>query len=129
MTVVTLTLVDSGHNFVADMLVNADTAQNVYFALGTGTSATVHNQTTLVNEVFRKTITNWVRGASVGEVLINCFVSDSDAVGDDIEEVAVFFGSSASATSNSGKMLGRALWTHNPKTNQESIQLQLDAVL
>jgi len=110
-------------------MTGADSAKKAYFALGNGTSATTAGQTTLVNEQFRKIISSFSNGASVGEGLINCFVSDSDAVGLDIEEIGVFSGSSASTSSNSGKLLGRALWSHNPKTAQESLQLQLDITL
>ncbi|MGH2505948.1 MAG: hypothetical protein ACRDHZ_00785 [Ktedonobacteraceae bacterium] len=129
MPVVTLTLVNSGHGFLRDLVTGADSPNNMFFALGNGTSTPTVAQTLLDNEQFRKRITSFVNGAVVGEALINCFVSDSDAVGLDIEEVAVFSGVTASATSNSGKMLGRALWSHNPKIATESLQLQLDIIL
>src|SRR5260221_199968 len=108
MPVIALTVVNSGHNFYRDLGTNSDSAKNMYFALGNGTSATTATQTMLVNEQFRKLITSFTNGSSVGEALINCFVSDSDAVGLDIEEIAVFSGVSATLSSNSGKMLGRA---------------------
>jgi hypothetical protein len=129
MPVVALTLTDSGHNFFRDCATGVDQWTHIYGAVGNGTSTPTHLQTTLDNEQSRKKITNALNGASVGEVLFNCFLSDSDAVGLDIEEIAVFAGLSASSSSNSGKMLGRALWTHNPKTSIESIQLTLDLQL
>jgi hypothetical protein len=127
MPVVALTLTNSGHNLLRDLVTGADSAKTMYFALGTGTSATTAGQTTLVNEQFRKAISSYTNGA-IGEGLINCFVSDSDAVGIVIGEVAVFSGVSVTSSSNSGKMLGRGLWSHT-KTNAESLQLQLDLTL
>lgn len=126
MTVVTLTLTTTGHNFLRDLLTGADSSQNMYFALGSGTSTPIAAQTQLDNEQFRKKTTSFTNGGSTGQALINCFVSDSEAVGNDIQEVAVFSGTSATSSSNTGKMLGRALWSHNPKTSTESLQLQLD---
>src|SRR6184192_2730926 len=126
---VTLTVVNSGHNLLRDGLGGANTPKITYFALGTNNTAVVSTQTRLLNEVFRKKVTSVTNGASVGEVLINVYVAPGDAVGMDIEEIGVFGGNSAKGTANSGVMLGRALWSHNPKTNLESVQLQLDATV
>lgn len=128
MPVIPLTLTDSGHNYFRDCATGADAWKNIYFAVGNGTSSTLHDRTLLDNEQFRKLVTSVVNGGSVGEALFNCFVSDSDAVGLNIQEVAIFAGITASLSSNTGKMIGRALWSHNPKTAQESLQLQLDAI-
>jgi hypothetical protein len=127
MPVIALTITNSGHGVIRDGLTGADNPKPVYFALGTSNAAVTSTQTQLVAEVFRKKVTSVANGASVGEALINVYVSQSDVVGVDIEEIAVFCGASATSTRNSGKMLGRALWSHNPKTNLESITLQLDA--
>jgi hypothetical protein len=126
MPVIALTLVDAGHNFFGDCAAGVDTWKNIYFAIGNGTSSTIHTRTLLDNEQSRKLVTNVIRGAGVGETLFDCFLSDSDAVGLDIEEIAIFAGLTALSSSNSGKMIGRALWSHNPKTSVESLQLQLD---
>lgn len=126
MPVVTLTLTNDGHNYLRDLLIGADSANTIYFAVGSGTSSPSATQHTLDSEQFRKTITSKTTGASTGEGLINCVLLDSEAVGVDIEELGIFCGNTATSSSNTGKMLGRALWTHNPKTNQESLQLQLD---
>lgn len=129
MPVVSLTLTNDGHNYLRDLLIGADSANTIYFAVGNGTSSPVATQHTLDNEQFRKTITSKTTGVSTGEGLINCIILDSDAVGLDIEEVAIFCGNTATSSSNTGKMLGRALWPHNPKTSTESIQLQLDYII
>lgn len=126
MPVIALTLVDAGHNFFRDCATGADQWTHIYFAVGNGTTSTLHGRTLLDNEQYRKLVTSVVNGASVGESLFNCFVSDSDAVGLDIEEIAIFAGLTATSSSNTGKMIGRALWSHNPKTGIESLQIQLD---
>jgi len=126
MPVVTLTLTTVGHNLMRDTYTGIDNARPTYFALGSGTSAPSAGQTKLDAETFRKKVTSFTNGASTGEALINCYIAQNDAVNANIQEVAVFGGNTASAAANSGKMLGRALYAHNPKTNLESIQLQLD---
>lgn len=126
MPVVTLTLTNDGHNYLRDLLIGADSANTIYMAVGSGTSTPVATQHTLDSEVFRKIITSKTTGASTGEGLINCILLDSEAVGANIQEVGVFCGNTATSSSNTGKMLGRALWSHSPKTSVESIQLQLD---
>ncbi len=127
MPVVTLTIVNSGHGLLADGLTGADNPKAMYFALGTGSSTPIATQTKLDVEIFRKKVSSFSNGANVGERLINCFISDTDAVGVSITEVAVFGGNSATSLANSGKMIGRALWSHPGKTNLESITLQLDS--
>lgn len=126
MPTVTLTLTNVGHNLIRDALKGADNAKILYFALGSGTSTPAASQTKLDTELFRKAISSYANGASTGEALINCYVAPTDAVGANIQEVGVFAGNSAKSTANSGIMVGRALWAHNPKLNSESITLQLD---
>lgn len=126
MSVVTLTMTNSGHNLERDGATGTDNPKPKYFALGTGTSTPSAGQTRLDSEQFRKAISSFSNGASVGQALINCNISPSDAVGLDIEEVAVYGGNSATLAANSGKMIGRARWTKSDKSNQESIVLQLD---
>lgn len=126
MPVVTLTLTNDGHNFLRDLMIGADSANTIYFAVGSGTSSPTTSQHTLDSEQYRKVITSKTTGVSTGEGLINCVLLDSEAVGVDIEELGIFCGNTATSSSNTGKMFGRALWSHNPKTSSESIQLQLD---
>lgn len=126
MVVIPLTRTTVGDNLLRDGLTGADNPRITYFAIGSGTSTPTSAQTKLDNETFRKAVTSFTNGGSTGQALINCFLSDSDAVGLDVEEIAVFGGTSATTTANTGKMLGRAKWAHNPKTAIESIQLQLD---
>jgi hypothetical protein len=126
MPVVTLTLTDSGRNLRRDALKGTDSCKVLYFALGSGTTAPTTSDTKLQNETFRKAISSFSNGAAVGEALINAYIAPTDAVGANIQEVGAFAGNSAKSTANSGIMIGRALFAHNPKTNLESLTLQLD---
>ena len=126
MPVVTLTVTNDGHNLLRNGLTGADSPKIKYFAVGTGTNAPTTSDHTLQSEVFRKAVTSFTNGTNTGETLINVYVAPNDAVNVNIQEVAVFGGNSATSAANSGVMLGRALWSHNPKTNMESVQLQLD---
>lgn len=128
MPVIPLTVTNSGHNFLRDCATGGDSWTNIYFAVGSGTSSTLPGRTLLDNELWRKIVTNITNGANIGEVLFNCFMSDSDAVGVNIQEIAIYAGITASSSSNTGKMIGRALWAHNPKTSGESMQFQLDTI-
>lgn len=122
-----LTTTDVGVNLLRDGNSGANNPLVRYFAVGSGTSTPTTSQTALDDEQFRKAVTSYTNGGA-GELVIDVYLSPSDAVGVDIQEVAVFGGSSASPTPNSGVMLGRALYTPstNPKTNTVSIQLSLD---
>lgn len=99
-----------------------------YVSLGTGTNAPTQGDTQLQNEVFRKPVTALVTGAT-GEIIINLYLGPNDAVNVDIEEIGFWAGNSASLTPNSGILVARGLWSHNPKTGIESITFALDAII
>jgi hypothetical protein len=124
MTVITKATV--GLNLLRDSNSGAQSGVISYVALGTSNTAPTSADVKLGNEVFRKKVTSWTQGAN-GEILINLYLSPTDAVGFDIEEVG-FFGGNATSVVNSGVLLAHGLFTHNPKTNAESIQFQLDAI-
>lgn len=121
----TLTKTTVGLNFFRNGNRGASSPIISYFAVGSGTSSPTAAQTTLDSEQFRKAVTSYTNGTT-GELLVDVYLSPTDAVGVNIQEVAVFGG--GSPTANSGTMLGRALYTPstNPKTNTVSIQLHLD---
>lgn len=109
--------------------VNSFTANAAYPASTSSVTPTpLATDTTLHNEVFRKAITSVANGANPGEGLINGYISPQDTTGTVISEVAWFAGTSASATANSGVMIGRGLYNHQ-HTNTESIQSQLDSTI
>lgn len=108
-----------------DSTIGTQNPKILYFALGSGTSSPSSANTKLDNEVFRKKITAFST-STAGIAVLNVYLAALDAVGLTINEIGVF-GGSATATPNSGVMVGRGLWTptHNPKINTDSAQLQL----
>jgi hypothetical protein len=99
-----------------------------YVALGTGTTPTTISDTQLSNEAFRKAVTAFTNGTT-GQLLIDMYLAPGDYVLGDIEEVGFFGGSAASATRNSGVLVARGLWSHNPKTSGESIQFEINPTI
>jgi hypothetical protein len=120
-----ITITNTGRNLVRDGEKGSVNPKLLYFAVGTSSTAPTANDTKLGTEVFRKAISSYANGGSVGEILASCYLAPSDAVGVAIAEVGIFGGSSASSTANSGVLLARGLYSHT-KTNIESITLQLD---
>lgn len=124
MTAITMQKTMVGRDLFRDSTKGAITPVISYFALGTGTTAPVAGDVSLQHEVFRKAITAYSNGAD-GVVIVNVYVSPIDAVGYNIEEIAIYGGKSASTTANSGTMIARGLFPHGTKTATESFQLQL----
>ncbi len=116
-----------GLNLLRDAMANNNLSVVKYVALGTGSTTPALGDTKLVNEVFRKAVTSYTNGAT-GELFINMYLAPGDSVGTDIEEVGFFGGATATSSANSGVLIARGLFSHNPKTNLESIQFQLDQI-
>lgn len=126
MPTITMTITNAGHNLLRDGIKGTANPAITYVAVGSGTSTPTATQTKLDSELFRKAVTSVANGGSTGEALVNFYVGPSDAVGDDIEEVAFFGSASATSAKDTGVMLCRGLWTHNPKSGTESITVALD---
>ncbi len=121
-----ITITNDGLNLLRNGMEGTDSPLIAYVALGTSSTAPTANDHTLGNEVFRKAVTSYANGANPGEILISMYLSPNDAVGDNIQEVGFFGGSSATSAANTGVLLAHGLYAHNPKTNTESITFQLD---
>jgi hypothetical protein len=122
---ITLTKTSSGLNlYRAASRSTSTTAQVKFVALGTGNSTPTAAQTILDSEASRKAATSYTDGTT-GQEVVDFYISPDDAVNVDIAEVAVFAGTTATATVNSGVMLGRGLYSKPDKTNLESIVLRL----
>lgn len=115
-------------NLKRDGSAGANNPKITYVALGSGSSTPTPANTQLDNEIFRKAVTSYTNGAT-GEILISMYLGPTDAVNVDIEEVGFFAGNSATNALNSGVLVARGLWSHNPKTGVESIVFQLDEVI
>lgn len=90
-----------------------------YFALGTGTAAPSRTDTALVNEQFRKQVTQ----QSTSRVGLDCMLTSvcSLSAGEanfTIREIGVFCGSGASGVANTGELLSRVLVNFTKNSNQ-----------
>ena len=121
-----ITKCTAGLNMLRDSTAALQSAVITYVALGTSNATPLVGDTQLNAEVFRKKVTSATQGAN-GEILISLYISPTDVVGVDIEEVG-FFGGNASSTINSGVLLAHGLYSINTKTAVESVQFQLDAL-
>jgi hypothetical protein len=115
---------DAGLNLLRDGESGAQNPKVTYVAIGSGSATPLTTDTTLQNETFRKTITSYTVGTT-GDITVNATLGNSDAVGANIQEVG-FFGGNATSTRNSGVLVGRGLFAHNPKLASESIPFSLD---
>jgi len=121
-----ITITQDGLDLLRDAMKGANNAKITYVALGSSSTAPQVTDHTLGNETFRKAVTSYTNGASHGEILINMYLAPGDAVGNNIQEIGFFGGSTATSAANTGVLIAHGLYTHNPKTNLESIQFQLD---
>ncbi len=119
-----ITITNAGLGLIRDSLSGANNALITYVALGTSSTGPTANDTRLGSEIFRKAVTSYTNGASIGEILINMYLAPGETVGTGIQEVG-FFGANATGAANSGVMLARGLYAHT-KSNVESISFQLD---
>lgn len=115
---------DVGLNLLRDGESGAQNPKVTYVAIGSGSAAPTNADTQLQNETFRKTVTSYTVGTT-GDITVNATLGNSDAVGANIQEVAFFAGNATSAR-NSGVMIARGLYVHNPKLASESIPFSLD---
>src|SRR6266702_4894438 len=118
-----ITITTAGRNLLRDGESGAQNPKITYVALGTDSTAPAVGNTQLGNETFRKSVTSYTNGAN-GEILISMYLSPSDLVGGNIQEVG-FFGNNATKTANSGTLLARGLYAHT-HVGTVSIQFQLD---
>lgn len=129
MPTVAMTITNVGLNMLRDGLSGANTSKIAYFAIGSGTAAPSASDTRLSAETFRKAVSSYTNGIASGELVVDVYLAPTDAVGLDIEEVGIFASSSATSAANSGVLLARGLYAHNPKSALESIDLKLDITL
>ncbi len=93
-----------------------------YIALGTSTATVLTTQTQLGSEIFRVAYATRTT-ASDWKNTTNFVVLDNEA-NVIIREIGVFGGSTASATTNSGTMISRILWTYDKTASNIELQIQ-----
>ena len=116
-------ITSAGKNMLAQSLRDSTLdAEIKYVAIGSDNTAPSSGDTALGTETFRKQVTSQAAGGSVGVTLTNLYVAPEEAVGT-IEEIGFFSGSTASATTDSGTLFARVLYSRT-KTAVESIQIE-----
>jgi hypothetical protein len=123
-----ITKTTAGLNLFRDSWGALQSPTITYIAWGSSNTTPTAADTQLGNETGRKRITSYTQGAN-GELLVSCYLSPTDAVGQDIEEIGVIGGSSATSAANTGVLIAHGLYSHNPKVSTESIQVTLDATV
>jgi len=115
-------ITSAGKNLLAEALRNnAIDCEIKYIGIGSDNTAPTTADTALGNETFRKAVTSQIAGGT-GITITNLYVAPEEAVGT-IEEIGFFSGASASATTDSGVMFARVLYSRT-KTAVESIQIE-----
>lgn len=120
MSTITGTSTNDGKNLSRDAGKGVN-AQFKYVALGTSNATPTANDHTLGAEIYRKAITSYTNGSQPGELIVNVYFGAGEVVGANIEEIAIFAGTSATSAANSGVMMARALFHLVGKTNQQDI--------
>src|SRR5258708_13913599 len=123
-----ITITSDGINLLRDSMKGASNPLIKYVALGTGSNPPTVSDHTLQAEAWRKAVTSYTNGASVGEILINCYIAPSDAIGIAATEIGFFGGANATSSPNTGVLLARGLYSHS-KPAVDSIQAQLHFTL
>jgi len=111
----------AGKNLLAKALRESTDCEIKYIEIGSSNTAPSTSDSQLGSETFRKAVTSQVAGSS-GVTITNLYVAPEEAVGT-IEEIGFFSGSTASATTNSGTLYARVLYSRT-KTAVESIQIE-----
>jgi hypothetical protein len=125
---ISMTITNDGYDLWRNASKGTDNPLITYFALGSSSVSPTVNDHTLGAETFRKAVTSYTNGSSHGELLVSVYVAPADAVGLNIQEICIIGGNSATISANTGILIARGLYIHNPKLNTESLQLQLDLV-
>ncbi len=115
-------ITDAGLNYIRDLLdgsVNPPT-QIQYIALGSSNTLASASDTRLGAEFFRKPVTKQ-EIPGTGQVASTVYVAPYES-NEQIEEIGVFAGPTATAQKDSGVLIARVLWSHL-KTELESLQI------
>jgi len=94
-----------------------------YLALGTDSTAVTDGATALGNEIFRTQPVSVV-ASGTGEVT-SVFLVLYDEANDDIKEIGIFCGATATEDPDTGILLSRILWS---KTKNENIEFDITRV-
>lgn len=113
---------------LAETLVgNAADLEIKYLAVGTSVSPLDDADTQLGAEIFRTVPVSGPSRTETGQIETEFTILDGEAVGN-IREVAIFCGSTASGTANTGTMLTRILWKKDKSATEEITFKRIDRI-
>lgn len=101
------------------LLGNAPDMNIEYIAFGTSNTTPTVSDTQLGSESARYQPTTAFSRTAIGRTEGSVFLTSTDLVGVDIEEIGVFCGSSATSSANTGTLLSRILWSFSKTANDE----------
>lgn len=120
-------ITDEALNEMADLLLGFSQGLEIkYLAVGTDGSD-ISNPTQLGTEVFRTPPTAGPTRTLVGQIETEFQLLDSEA-NVSIRELGIFVGTTASATTNSGLLLSRILYTKDKNPNEEIVIKRIDII-
>jgi hypothetical protein len=117
--------IDEIHNLITNICLEYESkilmgiAPNLwikYLAIGDDSTAVAATDPVLGNEVFRTSHVSQAYSAT-GIVTTEFYVTDSDANGEDIQELGIFAGNTAIATVDTGKLISHVLWNYGVKAS------------
>ena len=114
-------VMDVGLNLLRDLLIgNAADGEIKYVALGNNATAPGALHTQLLAEQFRKAVTfQAADGSTPGKLYTELYLADTEANTFKCEEIGWFAGAAATASTNSGILVARVLYSRQ-KTNLET---------
>lgn len=94
-----------------------------YLAVGSSSATVYTTQTQLGAEFFRTPVSSQTKSGT-GQVKTYFYILSNEATASVINEVGIFCGSTASTTSNSGRMMSRILWNYDKTSGTKEIQIE-----
>lgn len=95
-------VVDAGLNLIRNLLAQTSTANVTHFAVGTSATAVSAAQTTIVAEVFRDQITQYIATTNAA-AQFKYYLASGDANGNTLREIGLF------SAASGGTMMARAI--------------------
>jgi hypothetical protein len=117
--------IDEIHNLITNICLESEAkifmgiAPNLwikYMAIGDDNTAVAATDTTLGSEVFRTAYVSQAYSAT-GIVTSEFYITDTDANGEDIQELGIFAGNTATATADTGRLISHVLWNYGTKAS------------
>lgn len=117
--------IDEIHNLITNICLEYESkifmgiAPNLaikYLAMGDDSTAVAATDPTLGNEVFRTSHVSQTYSPT-GIVSTEFYVTDTDANGQDIQELGIFAGNTAISTIDTGRLISHVLWNYGVKAS------------